>query len=258
MARNRGKKALYEVMSKARTRQSYGKSLERMHSKKIEEEKPAAKPSKAVADWWKKPKIAQFNAGRFEFSIPYQAAIALGLLFVLLLLGSYRLGQNSIVSIQATNDITQEPETVDPESSKGLETANIEQPSPPTEKIASNQDTTPVEDVTPDVKEEVKPEKPKGNNVIVLVQFGKMADLVPVQQHFAEHGIETEIKLRGDQYFLETVERYNNPANPGSDGFEAKKEIRRVGALYKGKAPPGLETFETHLFRDAYGRKVED
>lgn len=246
-------------MSKARTKQSYGKSLEPMHSKKTEEEKPIAQPSKAVTDWWKKPKIAQFNAGRFEFSIPYQLAIALGLLFVLLLLGSYRLGQNSVVPAQtAANETDNEAAGTGSENTAGLETTNLEESSPPPEKVVSNQDATPIEGVTPEVKEEIEPEKPKGNNVIVLVQFGRMADLVPVQQHFAEHGIETEIKLRGDQYFLETVERYDNPANPGTDGFEAKKEIMRVGLLYKDMAPAGLETFERHLFQDVYGRKVED
>ena len=258
MARNRGKKALYEVMSKARSRQGYGKTLEPMHPKKTEEEKPVAQPSKAMADWWKRPRIVQFNAGRFEFSVPYQAAIALGLVLVLLLLGSYRLGQNSVVPARATDESMQEPETVDPESAAGPETAGLEQPSAPDDKTVSDQDATRVEDVAPDVEREVEPVIPKGNNVIVLVQFGRMPDLVPVQEHFAENGIETEIDFRDGKYFLETVERYNNPANPGTDGFEAKKEIMRIGLLYKGKAPAGLESFEKHLFQDVYGRKVED
>ena len=91
MARNRGKKALYEVMSKARARQGYDKALDQVHLEKTEEVKPAveqlkpaAEKAKAAADWWKKPRIAQFNAGRFEFSVPYQVAIALGLVLVLL------------------------------------------------------------------------------------------------------------------------------------------------------------------------------
>ncbi len=266
MARNRGKKALYEVMKEARAKQGYGKTLEQMHLKKTEEVRPArtqpepvAEPSKRTVYWWKKPRIAQFNAGRFEFSVPYQIAIALGLVLVLLLLGSYRLGQNSVVPEQlATGGPGQEVEKIDQENTAGLATANMPEPASPVEYVPPNQVVPPIEDVTRDVEEEAEPVKPRGNNVIILVQFGKIEDLVPVQEHFAKHGIETEIKPRGGQYFLQTTERYNNPATYGSDGFEAKREIIRVGKLYKGMAPAGLETFESRLFSDAYGWKVED
>ena len=260
MARNRGKKALYEVMSKARSRQGYSKTLEPMHPKKTEEEKPVAQPSKAMADWWKRPRIAQFNAGRFEFSVPYQAAIALGLVLVLLLLGSYRLGQKSVVPALASDKSMKEPEKVDPENTAGLETANLEKSSPSADKEVSNQGATPIEDVTADVEEEVKPEEPKGNNVIVLAHSGRYADLVPVVEHFAEHGVALEVvPLKNGQYQLRTVERYvRNPAIPGTAGFEAKVKIRDVGKLYKGNAPAGLDTFAPHYFSDAYGDNVED
>ena len=272
MAKNRGKKALYEVMSKARAKQGYGKTLERMHLNKTEEVKPAieqpkpiAEKAKAAADWWKKPRIAQFNAGRFEFSVPYHVAILLGLVLVTLLLASYRLGQNSVVPGQlASDEPGQEMETIEQQSTTELATADMSEPAspveyvPPTQDMSPKQDVPPNEDATRDVQDEVEPVKPKGNNVIILVEFGRMPDLVPVWEHFATHGIETEIKLRGGQYFLQTIERYNNPATYGSDGFEAKREIIRVGKLYKGMAPAGLETFEKHLFSDAYGKNVED
>jgi hypothetical protein len=267
MARNRGKKALYEVMSKARARQGYGKTLEQMHLKKTEEVRPAVKSPKpaaektgTAADWWKKPRIAQFNAGRFEFSVPYQVAIVLGMALLVLLLGSYRLGQSSAVPGPLATDVPgQEVEKADQESSAELATANMPEPASRVEYIPPNQGVPPNEDVPRDVEEEVVvPPKTKGNNVIILVQYGRYPDLVPVQEHFREHGIETEIDLRGGQYFLQTTEKYDNPATYGSDGFEAKKEIIRVGALYKGKAPADLETFEKRLFSDAYGKKVED
>jgi len=261
MARNRGKKALYEVMSKARSRQGYGKTVEPMHPKKTEEEKPVAQPSKAMADWWKRPRIAQFNAGRFEFSVPYQAAIALGLVLVLMLLGSYRLGQKSVVPALASDKSTQGPEKVDPASTAGLDTDDLGQPSPSADKVVSNQDATAIEDVTADVeKEEVKPEEPKGNNVIVLAHSGRYADLVPVVEHFDQHGVALEVvPLKNGQYQLRTVERYvRNPAIPGTAGFEAKVKIRDVGKLYKGNAPAGLDTFAPHYFSDAYGDNVED
>jgi hypothetical protein len=93
--------------------------------------------------------------------------------------------------------------------------------------------------------------------VIVLVQHDAMADLLPVQAHFAEAGIELEIVQQGGLYFLQTKQRYDNPATPGTDGYKAKQKIAEVGAKYKGKAPPGYATFAPHYFSDAYGKKVE-
>jgi hypothetical protein len=84
-----------------------------------------------------------------------------------------------------------------------------------------------------------------------------MADLKAVEAHFLENGIELEIVQQGGLYFLQTKQRYDNPNTPGTDGFKAKQKIAEVGAKYKGKAPPGYETFAPRYFSDAYGRKVE-
>jgi len=107
--------------------------------------------------------------------------------------------------------------------------------------------------------DEVKPTQPKstGNNVIVVQQWGAREDLRPVQAHFAEYGIETEIVLEKGNYFLQTKNRYSNPRTPGTDGNKALQEIIRVGAKYKGKAPPSYETFAPNFFSDAWGKKVK-
>ncbi len=273
MARNRGKKALYEVMSKARAKQGYGKTLEQMRPKKTEQVEPVVKQQEeivpetpiAAEKWRKKPKIAQFNAGRFEFSVPYQVAIVLGMAFLVVLLGSYRLGQRSIMPGQSMADEPggQVEKKIDEEIT--TEQASMGTPEP----VSAVTEIPPAAYVPPstyvpannvvraDIEEEAEPVRPKGNNVIILVQFGKMEDLVPVQQHFAEYEIETVIKERSGRYFLQTKETYDNPATYGSDGFVAKTEIIRVGKLYKGMAPAGLEAFEKHLFSDAYGMKVD-
>ncbi len=268
MAKNREKKALYEVMSKARAKQGYGKTLEQMHLKKTEEvkpaleqPKPAAEKAEAVADWWKKPRFAQLNAGRFEFSVPYQVAIVLGLVLVTLLLASYRLGQNSVVPRQpATGEPGQEVEKTEQENAAELATANMPEPASPFEYVPPNPEMPPNEDVTRDVEEEVEPVKPKGKNAIVLAHSGRIVDLHPVVEHFAKYGITLKIdSLEGGQYLLRTVEQYErNPATPGTDGFDAKREIIRVGALYEGKAPTGCDPFAPNYFSDAYGKKVED
>jgi len=77
-----------------------------------------------------------------------------------------------------------------------------------------------------------------------------------VQAHFSEYGIETEVELESGRYFLQTKQRYDNPATVGTDGYKAKQKIIEVGAKYKGKAPAGYETFAPKYFSDAYGKKA--
>lgn len=263
MARKRGKKALYEVMSKARTKPGFGKTLEQMRQKKPDEkqvetvkENISAKKqsfavdsaadvetSKAAAKCWRKPRVVQFNVGRIEFSMPYQLVVALVLGFVLLILAAFRLGQY-LTERRAIGpaEIVQPINQVKPTEPKVTNTVG------PLETV---EDSTLLDDI-----KEVEPVTPKstGNNVIVLVQYDERADLVPVQVHFANNGIETVIMPAAGRYFLQTKNRYDNPSTPGTDGYKALQEIIKAGAKYK--APPNFEPFATHLFSDAYGKKV--
>lgn len=252
MARNRGKKALYEVMSRARSKPGYGKTLEQMASKRVVENEPVAKQKsevaapKGAAKWWRKPGIVQLNAGRIEFSMPYQVAVAAVLVLVLVLVASYRLGQFSTVGRQQG-----------PGPSAGEVPPQVQKESPtqpPAKDVGRS--ASPV-DSAPPRSEKVESVKPAGNNVIVLTWYSAMADLLPVQAHFLENGIETEIVEQSGRYFLQTKQRYDNPGTPGTDGYKAKQRIAEVGAKYKGKAPPGYETFAPRYFSDAYGKKIE-
>jgi hypothetical protein len=251
MARNRGKKALYEVMSKARVKPGHGRTLEQMSPKKPDEDSPAteqksvAEMPKTTVRWWRKPRIIQFNAGRIEFSMPYQLGVALLLGFILLLLAAYRLGQSSYT--------TEQQEAVKP----GEEMPKIEDEQPIERAVTDMmRPSVPAKETLPET-EELEPEKLTGNNVIVLVEYEALADLVPVQAHFAEHGIETEIVTGSGRYFLQTKQMYDNPATPGTDGYEARQKIAEIGAKYKGKAPAGYETFAPNFFSDAYGKKIK-
>lgn len=245
MARNRRKKALYEVMSKARIKPGPGGTLAQTQPKKSDEDKPAAEEKPAVetpevaAQWWRKPRIVQFNAGRIEFSMPYPLAVALILGLILLALLAFRLGQQSRLTEQETIGSAEE-----------MRVEKIDQESPP------EQATVVAEDILRGSKE-IGPAEPTGNNVIVLVEYEARADLEPVQAHFTQYGIETEIVTEGGRYFLVTKDRYDNPAKAGTDGYKAKRRIIEVGAEYEGKAPAGYETFAPHFFRDAYGKKVK-
>jgi hypothetical protein len=187
--------------------------------------------------------------------MPYQVVIALVLALILVIIVVYRLGQFSyqppeqqelpppaglMRQIEQENRTEQAAMEILSPSPAPVET--IENRAPGTERI-----TTTVE---PD-----EPNEPAGNNVIVLVQYHSPADLSPVQAHFEEHGIATEIRMRKGRYFLQTVDRYDNPDRPGTDGYEAKQKIIEIGKKYK--APLGYETFARHRFSDAYGMKVK-
>ena len=249
MTRNRSKKALYEVMSKARIKPEHGKIVEHLRPTTDEDapaikQKSAAGVPKAAAKWWRKPRIVQLNAGRIEFSMPYQIAVVLVLGFIFVIIAAYRLGQSSYPDGQQQAG-QPDPSVQEMDSERPVEQAmsDIMQPSAPPEKVVAK-------------TEVAEPVKPAGSNVIVLVEYDSLPDLAPVQAHFSEHGIETEIVTESGRYFLQTKQRYDNPAKAGTDGYKAKQKIIEVGAKYKGKAPAGYETFAPNYFKDAYGKNV--
>ena len=238
-------------MSRARSKGSYASAPEQPAPEKPVVAEPVARPKsepagmKQAAQWWRRPRVVQLNAGRIEFSMPYQVGVAAGLVLVLALLASYRLGQFAGLSVPAgpASASAQEPKV------------SVEKP---TETVVSSTPppATPVER-TPPKPEKVEPVVAAGDNVIVLTHYHTMADLGPVQAHFAEYGIVTEIVPEGGRYVLQTKQRYQNTTAPGSDGYKAIQKIKEVGALYKGKAPPTYETFAPNYFSDAYGKKVK-
>ena len=253
MTRNRGKKALYEVMSKARVKPDHDNIVEHLRPQKPDEEAPAARQEEsagvpeAAAKWWKKPSIVQFNAGRIEFSMPYQVAVVLVLVFIIVIIAAYRLGQSSYpAGRQQADQPDAAMQEMEGERPAERAMADIPQPSAPPENTKARTE----------VAEPVNVVKPTGNNVIVLVVYDSLPALAPVQAHFSKYGIETEIVLEKGRYFLQTMQKYDNPATPGTDGYRALQKIIEVGAEYKGKAPKGYETFAPNYFSDAYGKKV--
>src|SRR4030042_3338250 len=222
MARYRGKKALYEVMSKARVKPGTGKTVEPLRPKKNEQEVQQNKAEKLVVEkpqaatqWWKKPRLLQFNAGRIEFSLPYQIAIAIVLGLIALVLIIFRLGQLSMAGqkaagpVEGTTNNTRTNQT-------GQEKINSAPP--------ANADLT-----RPPARQAAVPAQSTGNNVIVLKEYGSRANLDLVQQYFEKNGIMTEIVLENGRYFLQTINTYDNPDTPGTNGYEAKMKIIQIG-----------------------------
>ncbi len=299
MRRYSGQKALYEAMSRSRSKsepkakperpgllERLRPQLEKLRRPKaakpaapVEAREPVAdrpappvlKPPKPMglaspagapgpAQTWLKPKAVQFNAGRIEISLPYQIGIAIGLFVVLILLTVFRLGQIDQKSRYTDVGRTSRAGTEGPVTGPAnVDSTPSERPAPSENSAASAGGATAA----------------AGDNWIVIARSQLRKDLEPVSGHFKEHGIETGIvafeKLRayfadygldagslpqGDGYFLVTRQTYDNPDRPGTDGYAAKQKIVEIGALYKGKAPQGYESFAPRYFSDAYGMKI--
>ncbi|MDY0354781.1 MAG: hypothetical protein RBR19_02800 [Sedimentisphaerales bacterium] len=297
MRRYSGQKALYEAMSRSRSKsepkaKSKGPSLlERLRpqleklrrpkaakpvvpveAKESVAERPAPptlKPPKPMglaepptspgpARTWLKPKAVQFNAGRIEVSLPYQIGIAIGLFVILILLAVFRLGQIDQKARYSEQSRTSRAGVDSPAAgTTTVDTTSSDGPAGP-ENTALEAGTAAA-----------------GDNWIVIARSELRKDLEPVMRHFNEHGIETGIttfdKLRrhfaefgldasalprGDGYLLVTRQTYDNPDRSGTDGYAAKQKIVEIGALYKGKAPQGYESFAPRYFSDAYGMKI--
>ena len=246
MARNRGKKALYEVMSKARVKPGSGRAVEPLHSKKTQDDTPVddavVEKTEIATQWWKKPRILQYQGGRLEFSMSYQLAITLVLIFLLLLVIAYGLGKRSYAAkMQAVTSIPATQNNNQGNSMRQTAGGNI----PPAGNVVSRQPVNPV----------AAPAKSTGSNVIVLKEYHALADLVAAQDYFRKNLIMTEIVPRNNRYFLQTIDKYDNPSKPGTDGYKARQKIVEIGRQYR--APENLESFAPNYFDDAYGKKVE-
>ncbi|MHC4755199.1 MAG: hypothetical protein ACYTBP_08650 [Planctomycetota bacterium] len=231
MVRNYRRKALYEVISK---NSSKHKVVNLSHPPKTQEY-PVDIPDEHVegeTHWPRKPKLVQVNAGKIEITVPWQFAVACTLGLVALFLVVFRLGQ---ISYQ-----------------KGLVFRSDQEIGQSGSDMAGT--TDPFGNMTPPGNES-KASVPLKGNRIVIQQHKRRMDLEPVQDHFAQYGIETFIEQRGDRFFLLTKETYDNPKIKGNDGYAAKQRITEIGAKYK--APPGRESFAPKLFSDAYGEKVK-
>jgi hypothetical protein len=233
MARIRRKKALYEVINRNRSKTSGIPAVAPLHPEqqdKPKEQKAGKKKESArkVLQWPTKPKILQFHAGRIEISLPLQLAVALALGIVLIALLFFRLGQMSHSPATQNTTPSQNAETGNPPARPDVTESSVAPPAGNTVSSTANQ-------------------------IIILVQHDRYADLTPVQQHFAQFGVATQIVPREEKYFLVTTKRYENFAS-GSDGSNDLQFIKKIGASYK--APQGRETFARHLFSDAYGAKV--
>ena len=239
MPRKNTKKALYEVIGKGRFKSGCDKSLESLNPERtgldVTDSKGLGTEYQRL--WPKKPRILQFNAGRIELSLPYPLATAVILGLVLLVLVAFRLGQKDQRAIDAL-----------------VKTPDFAQTDAVNAAVESSKNTVSEKNIYSNA-EKIGQDGLKGDHRIVITQYHRQRDLIPVQRHFAAFGIGTVIEKRQNRFFLVTKDTYSNPQRAGTDGAEAKKKIREVGAQYK--AATGFERFALRLFSDAYGEKIK-
>jgi hypothetical protein len=295
MKRYTGQKALYEVIAKTQAKYRRRGILERLRpgnsgqearSPAAEEPKPQqveplrpaveklpepivkpvrpmehSEPPLRPVQPRLRPKAVQLHDGRIEVSLPYTIGVTVLLVAIVVVLGAFRLGQRQHRYRLPTANSSISEKAKPPALNMDASPARAEAPTPAPAKEAA----------VPDTGATAAPAA-EGDHVIVLAQYARQEDLVPVKEYFRQHNINTEIlavdKLRdylaqqgintgvlGNRggYML-VAPYYNNPENPGTDGYAVKQKIKELGRGYK--APSGMESFAPKYFSDAYGMKV--
>jgi hypothetical protein len=232
---NSKKKALYEVIGRAGSKPGY----EHLHPQP--EPAPQQAPTPNVVRWVKKPSIIQFNAGRIEFSLPYQVGIAVLLGLLLAVVVVFRLGERVGNKEIARSTGRLEPGQVRPSA----QAPTAAEPVPPARNIAKQATSANSDQASL-----------TGKNRIVIKMYQVQSHLEPAKEYFDKLGVATEIIEKNNWYYLVTKNKYDNPDKTGTDGFRAKQKIIELGAAYK--APAGFETFGPKPFSDAFGMRFEE
>jgi len=233
MARKKKKMALYEVFSRGLANSRRSKSLEALHPVDTDQAKQPGSGTtvRPIRPLPTRPRMFQVNRGRVEISMPTQFAVAVLLAIAVVVLGAYRLGQwqalDNTVGIPAETSDVESPLSVDdvepPADTAGTDTIT---------------DTTAVKTVS------------TGSNWIVIATHKNRDQLIPVQAFFAGYGVETQIRSNGSMFILHTENTYDNPARVGTEGYNTKQKIIKIGGDYK--PPPGYGKFD---FSSVYGMK---
>jgi len=286
---NTKKKALYEVIIRAKSKTGYEQLHPKSETTEAVEQSSPDEASPRVVRWVNKPRIVQFNAGRIEFSIPFQVGIAVVLGAILVVLLAFRLGQNfsgkETPNSTAVKAAVKEPApklTVNKPIVKDTTDARpaVNRPAvkdttdakPAVNKPALKETTVakPAPAVTtPDANRQTAAVGPAqqastpstssgqaGKNRIVIQTYQVKSHLEPAKTYFDKLGVATEIIEKDNWYYLVTKNKYDSIDKPGSSGYLARQKIIELGAGYK--APPGHETFGPKPFSDAFGMKFDE
>ena len=238
MVRNSRRVALYEVISKSGLKSPKSKELSRL--KPVESRlKPSVdsvpakfnEPAESnVRPWPNRPKWLRFYSNRIEFSVSWQVVVIAILTIFAIFLVFFRLGR--------------------------MTAGQVAEKVAPNLKAAVPRKNAAVPVVRAGAKPLVRPETPRmvepmGDNVVAIASYHLVSHLEPVKSHFAGFGIETEIIRRDGRYLLVTMQRYDNPAKVGTDGYKARQKIIEIGAKYRPPQGSSYESVAPRLFSDA-------
>jgi len=238
MAHYRGQKALYEAMSRASSRSQAKLTRGRSAQQQIEPPTEADRTHNGKMHW--QPRAFQLHSGRVELTLPYSAIAVVSILFVLALVASFKLGQH--VQPLARLASRQPPS---PGAAQGTG-AGGEAADGTNEKVTS-----------PAAGADSSSSLVRPGSTIVIQQFGKLEDLIPVRRFFTGRGIGTEIVRKDKAYFLFTVERFSSSTlKKGTREYALKQRIAELGQEYK--APPGRESFAPNRFQGAYLKPLDE
>ena len=199
------------------------------------------------------PKVVQFNNGRIELTLPYGICVGIGLVGLVVVLLAFRLGQAHAPSRVDAQQVKADPAPRRQQPAAGSnERPQRPQPPAPGAQSPSGQPGPGPQQTPVPATQVVQP-----GNAVVVQEYTTVADLKPVADYFDGKGIATEILRSGNRYFLVTRERFqDNPNNEGTRGYTVKQRIVTLGKDYQ--APQGAESFAPNLFKDAYGRKIDE
>ena len=248
MTRNPRQKALYEVIkSSQKTPRIKGISP----GSSVSDNSGSSEPIRTPATQETKVDVSRIQgmghqpASNFGYKrvllIPYRVAVVIAIVFILSVFVAFKLGRLT----------DRKPVTTKAQETNVGGGENVELPGPIVEETARSTET---ETDTASVPRRMPPVY-TGDNVIVIATYRSRNDLEPVQEYFARNGIETEIWLRNNYFYLVTKDRFESTERRGADGYLVKERIKKIGADYE--APSGYESFRPNLFQDVYGMKVE-
>jgi hypothetical protein len=200
--------------------------------------------TQGVVRWTIKPSVVQFNAGRIEFSIPYQVGIAVLLGVLLAAVVLFRLGER----VGSREVATKASATTKPVVDKLMSPKPVTQDTPAV-KQPTAQDNSAASVAASQLAS-------TGKNRIVIKVYQVRSHLEPAKEYFDKLGVATEIIEKNSWYYLVTKNKYDNPGKAGTDGYLARQKIVELGAGYK--APVGFETFGPKPFSDAFGMRFDD
>lgn len=277
MRRHAGQRALYEAMSRSRSKRKRQGLFERLRPQlaKLRElgaarkkrpvkapepavEKPAPvtlKPPKLAdlpepaprgpAQTWLKPKPVQINGGCIEISVPYQIGIIIGLGLTLLVMIAFWFGTR----VGRLDEGRRDPMGPGTQASVPAAAPGSTQTQP--EQPASR---PPEPERTDTAGSDGATANPNRDHAIVLAQYRTRTQLEPVEAFFKRHGIATMIvsfaKLR--EYFA-SVPHLNEKVIPSGDGY-----MLLVTGLCENPGTPGTDGYKVIQKVIEVGRLYKD